>query len=150
MGASSLLRDSHRAAAIIQAGPWLRKPVTSAPPGPALLSIHSSEARAASHSSGELAAGSFTGMPAGRVEAQKGRCPLARPCMAYQYIWLSRLAFGQDNLDLRTNQHLRDRYRSLYRSFYCRLLRATLLPKQKRCWRSGDERRINSESRTLS
>ena len=73
MGASSLLRDSHRAAAMIQAGPWLRELATSAPPGPALLSTGSGKVRAASHPSGKLAAGSFTGIPAGRVTFREHR-----------------------------------------------------------------------------
>ena len=108
MGASNLLRDSHRAAALAQAGPWLCEPVTSAPPGPALLNIDSSKVRAASHPSGELAAGSFTGISAGRIEAQKGRCPLIRPCMAYRCAWLSRLASGLGGLHLRAHWHLRE------------------------------------------
>jgi len=32
-------QDSHRAAAMLQAGPWLREPAAPAPPGPALLNI---------------------------------------------------------------------------------------------------------------
>ena len=103
MDASNLLRDSHRVAALTQSGPWLCEPITSTPSGPVLLNIDSSKVRAASHPSGKLAAGSFAGIPAGRVEAQKGRCPLARPCMAYQYIWLSRLASGQGSLGLRAS-----------------------------------------------
>ena len=101
MGASNLLRDSHHAAALAQAGPWLCEPVTSAPPSPTLLSTDSSKARAASHPSGELAAGSFTGISAGRIEAQKGRCPSARSCMTGRHIWLSRLGLGQGGLHLR-------------------------------------------------
>ena len=98
MGASNLLRDSHRAAALAQAGPWLCEPATPAPPGPALLSIGSSKVRAASHPSGELKAGSFTGISTGRIETQNDRCPSARPCMTGRHIWLSRLGLGQGGL----------------------------------------------------
>ena len=108
MGASSLLRGSHRAAALAQPGPWLCEPVTSAPPGPALLKAGSSKVRAASHPSGKLKIGSFTGIPAGRIEAQKGWCPSARSCMAGRYIWLSRLGLGQGGLHLQIHWHLRD------------------------------------------
>ena len=108
MDASNLLRDSHRVAALTQSGPWLCEPITSAPPGPALLSTGPSKVLAASHPSGELAAGSFTGIPAGRIEAQKGRCPSARSCMTGRYIWLSRLGLGQGGLRLRVHWHLRD------------------------------------------
>ena len=77
------------------------EPVTATLPGPVLLNININNIRTASHPSGELTAGSFTGIPAGRVEAQKGRCPLAQSCMTYRYTWLSRLGLGQGGLHLR-------------------------------------------------
>ena len=117
MGASNLLRDSHRVAALAQSGPWLCEPATSAPPGPALLSIDPGKVRAASHPSGELKAGSFTGIPAGRVEAQRDGCPLIRSCMHYRCARPSRLAFRQGGLHSRVDWHLRDECQSFCRSF---------------------------------
>ena len=80
---------------------WLCEPAAAAPPGPALLSTSISGMRAASRPSCELAAGSFAGMPAGRIEAQRGGCPLARPCMHYRCIRPSRLASRQGGLHSR-------------------------------------------------
>ena len=44
--------------------------------------------------SGELAAGSFSGMPAERKEAQREQCPVARPCMASRCAWRQCLALA--------------------------------------------------------
>ena len=62
-------------------------------PPAALLSGGISHMQAASHRSGELATGSFIGISTGRIEAQRGRCPLIRPCMRCGHTRPSRFAF---------------------------------------------------------
>ena len=65
-------------------------------------------------------AGSFTGLPAGSIEAQRGGCPLIRSCIHYHILWLSRFASRQHDLSPLIGKHLRNWHRGFYRSLYMR------------------------------
>ena len=86
--------------------------------------------RAASRQSGGLMAGSFTGISAGRIETQRGGCPLAWSCIHYRILWLSRFASMQRGLHPLAGKHLRDWYRSFCRPFY--------MQSHRRCSSAGE------------
>ena len=62
-------------------------------------------------------AGSFAGLPAGSIEAQRGGCPLARSCMHYRRARPSRLASRQGGSRSRVGWRLGGWHRSLCRPF---------------------------------
>ena len=59
--------------------------------------------------SGELMAGSFTGISTRRIETQWNGCPLIRSCIHYQILWLSRFASMQRGLDLSASRQALER-----------------------------------------
>ena len=107
-GASNLLRVSRRAAAIARKSPLGLRANRISSSRPRLT-----QRRHKPH------AGSFAPKRRahGRVlrrhtswenRSAEGRCPLARPCMHYRGLWLSRLAFRQGGLHPLIGKHLRD------------------------------------------
>ena len=92
----------------------------------------------------------FAGLPVGRVEAQRGGCPLAEPCMRYQALWLSRFAFMQRGLGALAGKHLRDWCRSFCRSFYMQSHRRCSSAKEKDDERAAARREAKQSLKLLS
>ena len=83
-GASNLLRVSHRAAGIARKGPWvLRTDRINSARFRLAWRRHKPHASSFALKRRVLWIGSFTGISTGRIEAQRGGCPLARPYTCY-------------------------------------------------------------------